>query len=133
MESISTRATGPAVLVVEDDDDVLSLLAQHLTMLGCQVTRASSGEEGLRQAVADPPDVVIIDVVLPGMGGSELAVALRADARTRASRLVMTSVMDRDDLAELQVVNGTDAILPKPFSRHDVLIAIGPYRGGVSL
>ena len=133
MESISTRAAGPAVLVVEDDDDVLSLLARHLTMLGCQVTQASSGEDGLRQAFANPPDVVIIDVVLPGMGGSELAVALRADSRTRASRLVMTSVMDREDLAEIQVTSGTDAILPKPFSRHDVRAALGPCRGGESL
>ena len=129
MANISAQAVGPAVLVVDDDDDVLSLLAQHLTILGCQVTRASSGEEGLRRAIADQPDVVIIDVVLPGMGGTELAVALRADARTRGTRLVMTSVMDREDLAEIQVTCGTDAILPKPFSRRDVRAAIGPCIG----
>lgn len=122
--------SGSSVLVVEDDDDVLSLLSTHLTTLGCQVSRASSGEDGLRRALADPPDVIIIDVVLPGMNGLELALALRDDARTRKTRLVMTSVMDREDLVEIQHSCGTDAILPKPFSRRDVAAALGPWSSG---
>src|SRR5689334_14279351 len=71
------------VLVIEDERDVLDLLDGHLQRLGCRVSRAETGEEGLDQARADPPDVVIVDVLLPGMDGREVARLLRADPRTR--------------------------------------------------
>ncbi|MDP9418256.1 MAG: response regulator, partial [Actinomycetota bacterium] len=104
------------VLVVEDDADVSALLASHLHRLGLDVVEADSGERGLEFATADPPDVVFVDMVLPGMDGGEVVAALRADERTRSCRIVFTSVLDPTDFTGLPF----DALLPKPFTRRDV-------------
>src|SRR5215212_5102028 len=78
-----TAMESPRVLVIEDDPDVSALLKRHLTVLGCHVTVADSGESGLVLAFADPPDMVIIDMLLPGIDGREVIRRLRADERTK--------------------------------------------------
>lgn len=106
----------PRVLVIEDDLDVNALLERHLSGLGCQVAVADTGEEGLELAFADPPDMVIIDILLPGIDGREVVRRLRADSRTSKCHLVVSSVLDPQDLAELAV----DELLAKPFRRSSV-------------
>ncbi len=107
--------TGKA-LVVEDDDDVRTLLCTHLSRRGWDVRSAANGEDGLELAAAHRPDVAVIDVVLPGIDGVAVVRAMRADRATSTCRVVMTSVLERDDLEAL----GADALLPKPFTRRDV-------------
>jgi DNA-binding response OmpR family regulator len=104
------------VLVIEDERDVLDLLAGHLQRLGCRVSQAQSGEQGLDLARAEPPDAVIVDVLLPGIDGREVARQLRADERTRACRIVVSSVLDPHDVSDMS----TDAVLVKPFRRASV-------------
>lgn len=106
----------PRVLVIEDDEDVAHLLGSHLRRLGCVVSTAATGEEGIAQAVAQPPDVIVVDILLPGIDGRHVVRALRANERTRHCRVVVSSVLDREDLLDIP----TDAVLPKPFSRRDV-------------
>jgi CheY-like chemotaxis protein len=103
----------PHVLVIEDDADVLDLLDSHLRRLGCRVSRAEDGEHGVQLAQQEPPDIVIIDVMLPGIDGREVIRQLRADRRTSDCRLVVSSVLDSDDLEDMT----TDAVLAKPFRR----------------
>jgi CheY-like chemotaxis protein len=104
------------VLVIEDERDVLDLLEGHLQRLGCRVSRAQSGEEGLAVAFAEPPDVAIVDVLLPGIDGREVARRLRADPRTRDCRIVVSSVLDPQDVADV----ASDGLLTKPFRRASV-------------
>ncbi len=111
----SDGRTGKA-LVVEDDDDVRTLLCTHLARRGWDVRSAASGEDGLELAAAHHPEIAIIDVVLPGMDGIAVVRALRAGEGTAGCRIVMTSMLERDDLEDL----GADALLPKPFTRRDV-------------
>jgi CheY-like chemotaxis protein len=106
----------PRVLVIEDDVDVSVLLGSHLLRLGCEVASELSGEAGLVRAQDDVPDVAFVDVHLPGMCGLDVMRELRTDPRTRNCRLVVTSILDRQDLRDMQA----DAVLPKPFSRRDV-------------
>ncbi len=103
-------------LVIEDDDDVRTLLCTHLARRGWDVRSADNGEDGLELATAHHPEIAIVDVGLPGIDGTEVVRALRADERTAACRTVMTSVIEPDDLAPL----GADALLPKPFTRRDL-------------
>ncbi len=62
----------PRVLVIEDDQDVSALLERHFRERGCPVAVAYSGEEGLGLAFADPPDIAVVDVMLPGIDGREV-------------------------------------------------------------
>ncbi len=103
--------TQPHVLVVEDDADARALFERQLTGLGLRVTTAGSGEEGIAAAYADPPAMVIVDIMLPGMDGREVIRRLRAEERTSRCTIVVSSVLDAADVADL----GADAVLPKPF------------------
>ena len=106
---------GLHVLLIEDEDDVRELLSQHLCDLGCRVTGAHTGEAGLEKAVADPPDVAIVDIMLGGgMNGHAVVEAMRADQRTASCRLILSSVLDAQDMASPH----TDASLAKPFRRE---------------
>ncbi len=118
---LSPRSVSPPrVLVIEDDGDVSALLASHLRRLGCEVVEVAAGEAAVRSALVDPPDVVVVDMVLPGIDGREVIEALRADERTRGCAVVVTSVLDAADLGTLSC----DALLPKPFTRGDVARAV---------
>ncbi|MCW2504999.1 MAG: hypothetical protein JWO79_3283 [Actinomycetia bacterium] len=111
---MSLDLAGLHVLLIEDEDDVRHLLCQHLDDLGCRVTDARTGEDGLQRALADPPDVAIVDIMLGGgMNGHAVVEALRADDRTARCRLILSSVLDAQDMASPH----TDASLAKPFRR----------------
>ncbi len=116
MQAQRAGAGARRVLVVEDDADVSALLASHLHRLGLDVVEADSGERGLELATADPPDVVFVDMVLPGMHGGDVVAALRAHERTRSCAIVLTSVLDPTDFTGRRFY----ALLPKPFTRRDV-------------
>ena len=123
---MSPPSAPPArVLVIEDDVDVLDLLVSHVRRLGCTVVGSESGEHALALACADPPDVVIVDMLLPGMDGREVVRALRAGVRTAACRIVVSSVLDPQDVSDLAAELLVDATLPKPFSRTDVARVLG--------
>jgi CheY-like chemotaxis protein len=104
------------VLVIEDERDVLDLLDGHLRRLGCRVSLAESGEQGLELARANPPDIAIVDVLLPGIDGREVARQLRADPRTRDCQIIVSSVLDPQDIEDI----ATDAVLAKPFRRANI-------------
>lgn len=114
----------PHVLVIEDDRDITALLKQHLTTLGCRVDVALTGEEGLDMAFGDPPDMVIIDILLPGIDGREVIRRLRQDERTKHCYLIVSSVLDAEDLLEL----ATEQLLVKPFRRAGVARMLDTYR-----
>lgn len=120
MSGAAPALARPRVLVVEDDPDLLALLASHLRRLGCAVTLATTGEEALALAAAQPPQVAIVDILLPGIDGREVLDTLRTRPDTAACLLVATTVLDGADLDRR-----TDAVLAKPFVRRDVERVVG--------
>jgi DNA-binding response OmpR family regulator len=111
----------PRVLVVDDDPQVLKLLRLNFEMEGYEVMSATNGEEALELVRGDTPDVVVCDVMMPGIDGLEVVRRLRAQPDTVALPLVVVSAKaQRDDVREgLRL--GADAYVTKPFDPSELL------------
>ncbi len=88
------------VLLVEDDRFLRRAAEAMLCRHGYEVLTAVDGEEGLRLALANPPDVVLLDLVMPRLPGLEVLAALRADARTAHVPVIVLSNLGQDDDVE---------------------------------
>jgi phosphate regulon transcriptional regulator PhoB len=112
------------VLVVEDEPDIRDLLAFHLERDGYHVTRATSGGEALRQLRATPPDLVILDLMLPEVDGFEVCRRLRADAATAGLPVIMLTAKgdEVDRVVGLEI--GADDYIVKPFSPKELLARV---------
>ncbi len=110
------------VLVVEDNPDILELVAFNLEAQGYEVIRAINGDKGLSKAQKDHPDLIILDVMLPGVNGLDVCRKLKQDAATRAIPILLLTARgdDSDVIAGLEI--GADDYMTKPFSVK-VLIA----------
>ena len=86
------------VLLVEDDPSVLEMYRLKLELDGYTVVVAPDGEEGLRMAREDPPDIVFLDIRLPKMDGLEVLRKLRAEDKTRNIPVIILSNYDEEDL-----------------------------------
>jgi DNA-binding response OmpR family regulator len=108
------------VLVVEDDTDIADLIAHCLQKAGHTVETAPSGTAALRRVKESPPDLILLDLMLPGMDGLLVCQALRGDAATAAIPIIMLTA--RGDEAEritgLEV--GADDYVTKPFSPREL-------------
>ncbi len=110
------------ILVVEDEEDILALIHYNLTREGFRSTCATSGEEALRIVQKDPPDLVILDLMLPGIDGLEVCRILKNKAETRSVAVLMVTAKGEevDVVAGLEM--GADDYVTKPFSPR-ILIA----------
>ena len=104
------------ILVVDDEEDILELVRFHLAREGYQLTLAATGEEALKKAKHDKFDLVVLDLMLPGLDGLEVAKALKDDARTKSVPIVMLTAKgeDADVVSGLEI--GADDYITKPFS-----------------
>lgn len=110
------------ILVVEDNADLAFGLRATLEFEGYRVTVAEDGEDGLRQALACAPDLVVLDLMLPGMGGYDVLRRLRAEGR-RTPVLILTARGEEHDVV-LGFDGGADDYVVKPFSTLELLARI---------
>ena len=111
-----TTARRP-ILVIEDDADIRALLRSRLERLGYEVRTAGTGEEGLAAAIADPPRLIMLDILLPGIDGWEVARRLRADPVTATVPVVIASIVEPQTESDRLHANG---YLVKPFTARQV-------------
>ncbi|HET6368894.1 MAG TPA: response regulator, partial [Pseudomonadales bacterium] len=112
------------VLVVEDEPDIRDLLAFHLERDGYQVTRATTGPEALRQLRAAPPDLVILDLMLPELDGLEVCRRLRADPATATLPVIMLTAKGDEVDRVVGLELGADDYVVKPFSPKEMLARV---------
>jgi len=110
------------ILVVDDEEDILNLVKYNLAKDGFRVTCVSSGEEAIRMAKAKLPDLVALDLMLPGVDGFTVARALKGDAKTARIPIIFLSARgeEADVVAGLEL--GAEDYVTKPFSPR-VLVA----------
>jgi two-component system, cell cycle response regulator DivK len=115
------------ILVVEDQADNLQILRDLLTSEGYQIIEAQDGEEGVRAAAAERPDLILMDIQLPLLDGYEATRRIKADPALRAIPIiVVTSYSLSGDEAKARAA-GCDDFVPKPYSRRQLMAKIREY------
>ena len=111
------------ILIVEDEGPIAEILADLLAEEGYQATVSEDGA-ALAAALAEPPDLVLLDAMLPGMDGPEVCRRLKADPRTRHVPVVFLTAMPPDILAARLGDCAYDGLIRKPFRLVDVLATV---------
>ncbi len=126
-DSASSRPAaeeGPRVLVIEDDPHLLELLSYNLVAAGFAVTTAPDGEEGWLRILEDPPDLAIVDWMLPELSGLELCRRLRRRKDTRNLPIIMLTARGEEADRVRGLETGADDYVTKPFSPRELIARI---------
>jgi two-component system alkaline phosphatase synthesis response regulator PhoP len=110
-----------SILIVDDEEDILELLRYNLAKEGYRVTCVASGEEAVKTGKALLPDLILLDLLLPGIDGLEVCRVLKGEARTRPIPIIMLTAKgeEADVVAGLEL--GADDYVTKPFSPRVLL------------
>jgi two-component system phosphate regulon response regulator PhoB len=120
----SARRAKRRVLVVDDEKDLVDLISYNLTRGGYEVLTSHSGSEALEIARRDMPDLVVLDLMLPGLDGTEVARRLKGDSRTAAIPIVMLTARSEETDVVVGLTLGADDYVTKPFSMKILLARI---------
>lgn len=127
LSAIRERST-PDILVVDDDQETVNLVAGELEEHGFEVRRAAGGREALTKAHERVPQLVVVDLLMPDVGGAEVCAALRRDARFAKTRILVLS--GAEDARLVAAGCDADSAVTKPFTTellvHEVRRLIGP-------
>jgi len=117
------------VLLAEDEPNIIESLTFVLERAGYDVAAEVDGRAALERALSDPPDVMILDVMLPGADGFRVLGALRADPRGRSLPVIVLTAKGQREDRETALGSGADLFITKPFSNADVVEAVGRLAG----
>jgi two-component system phosphate regulon response regulator PhoB len=117
-------AVGARILAVDDEPDLLELVRVGLTQAGYVVETASSGSEALAALRRAPPDLILLDLMLPDLSGTELCARVRADQRLAGVPIIMLTAKSEeiDRVVGLEV--GADDYVTKPFSPRELALRV---------
>jgi two-component system phosphate regulon response regulator PhoB len=116
--------SGEKILVVDDEENIRELVRYNLAREGYQVTTVGSGEEALKQTSSKPPDLIVLDLMLPGMDGFAVCRQLKNDGRTAHIPIVMLTVKGEESDIVVGLELGADDYITKPFSPKVLLARI---------
>ncbi|MFW6232661.1 MAG: response regulator transcription factor, partial [Bacteroidota bacterium] len=112
------------ILIIEDDPDVIDNIEDVLELKGYKVIAARSGKVGIKHAKANIPDLIICDIMMPGMDGYEVLDTLKNDPATYSIPfLFLSAKAEREDLRRGMDL-GADDYITKPFENKDILSAV---------
>ncbi len=112
------------VLAIDDEKDLIELIRYNLEREGFQVKDARDGESGLELAVQEKPDVVLVDLMLPGIDGLEVCRRLRNDSRTASIPLIMLTAKSGEADRVVGLELGADDYITKPFSPRELVARV---------
>jgi two-component system phosphate regulon response regulator PhoB len=121
------------ILAIEDEDDIRKLLLHNLRKDGYAVLGASTGEEGLRLAVEQKPNLIVLDLMLPGMDGMAVCRRVRGNPDIRDTPILMLTARDGEEDMVSGLEAGADDYVAKPFSNRVILARVRSLlrRGGI--
>ena len=112
------------ILVVDDEPDITALVAYHLAKTGYRVSTATNGADALRSAREERPDIVVLDLMLPGLSGYEVLAELRKRDETRDVGVILLTAR-REEADRIKGLSlGADDYLTKPFSPHELALRV---------
>ena len=114
-------ALGARVLIAEDEANLVESLTFILARDGHEVSSVADGEAALQRLRSDPPDLMILDVMLPKLNGFELLKTLRADPQLKQLKVIVLTAKTQLHDRQLAEAIGVDAYITKPFSNQDVV------------
>lgn len=114
----------PKVLVIEDEPDILEVIQYNLEREGHKVVACRNGEQGLSRIRTDDPDLVILDLMLPGMDGVEVCRQVKNDPVTRAIPIIMVTAKGEESDIVLGLGIGADDYITKPFSPRELIARV---------
>lgn len=112
------------ILIVEDEADILSLIEWHLQSEGYDTITARDGNKGLSIAVSEHPDLILLDIMLPGMNGLEVCKSLKKNSKTAALPIVMLTAKGEEVDRIVGFELGADDYIVKPFSPRELILRI---------
>lgn len=112
------------ILIIEDEPDLVRALAYNLQQVGFEVASSGQGIEGLRLAQARPPDLVLLDLMLPDISGTEICRRLKGDPRTAAVPVVMVTAKGEEVDRVVGFEVGADDYVVKPFSVRELVLRV---------
>lgn len=116
--------SAPRILVVDDEPDIRHLIVVSLRRAGYAIEEAEDGETAVARAMADPPDLLIVDVMMPGMSGHDVARELAGDPRTAAIPILMLSAKGQARDVDEGLASGAHAYVVKPFSPRELAMRV---------
>jgi CheY-like chemotaxis protein len=128
------------ILVADDEPDIRNLARKILENNGYQVSVVANGVEALQRAEAEMPDLILLDILMPGKNGWEVCEILKSAERTKGISIIMFSASHGDEFGKRRAVEaGADGYLTKPFNASELLVEVrkhliaSPRTGGGSL
>jgi DNA-binding response OmpR family regulator len=112
------------ILVVDDNEDVVHITASFLTAKGYVVDTAVDGERALAQIAAQPPDCVLLDIMMPNMSGIEVLNRLKERPETASIPVILVTAKSRDEDVLSGYKEGADYYITKPFSAQQLIYGV---------
>ena len=112
------------ILIIEDQEPLSGLYKSVLRQFNHETVFASNGEDGLAAALEEPPDLIILDLLLPKMSGTEVAQKLRDSGILPGVPLIVTTALDEMDARSIAASLHADAMLHKPFSVSSIVSTV---------
>src|SRR5687768_9813434 len=116
--------TSASVLVVDDEPDISALVAYHLARAGYRVRTVASGPEALTAIAADAPDLVVLDLMLPGMSGLEVLGEIRRRPELEHLAVILLTAMREESDRVEGLSLGADDYVAKPFSPQEIVLRV---------
>lgn len=121
---VSVMTKRSTVLVVDDEPNILLSLKFLMSKAGYEVRTAKDGEEGMAEILRAPPDLVLLDVMMPKLDGFSVCQAIRQNPALKDVRIIMLTARGRDVEREKGLALGADDYITKPFSTQDAIARV---------
>ena len=116
---------GARILVVDDEPDISALVAYHFARTGYRVQTAADGEETIHAVETDTPDLIVLDLLLPGMSGLEILKEIRRRPETERIPVILLTARGEEADRVAGLSSGADDYVPKPFSPRELVLRAG--------